>query len=85
LIETARELENGRDLAGKELKGSPHFFIGAVVTPEADVLEPQILKMERKVEAGRNSFRLRQSMMPGSSLTSVGWCGISKCLCWRAS
>ena len=57
LIETARELENGRDLAGKELKGSPHFFIGAVVTPEADVLEPQILKMERKVEAGAQFFQ----------------------------
>jgi 5,10-methylenetetrahydrofolate reductase len=52
LIEAARELEKGRDLAGKELKGSPRFFIGACVTPEADLLEPQIIKMEKKVEAG---------------------------------
>ncbi|MDM7999908.1 MAG: methylenetetrahydrofolate reductase, partial [Dehalococcoidia bacterium] len=29
LIEAARELQRGRDLAGKELKGSPKFFIGA--------------------------------------------------------
>jgi methylenetetrahydrofolate reductase (NADH) len=57
LIEAARELENGRDLAGKELKGSPHFFIGAVVTPEADVLEPQIIKMEKKAEAGAQFFQ----------------------------
>lgn len=57
LIETARELENGRDLAGKELKGSPHFFIGACVSPEADLLEPQIIKMERKVEAGAQFFQ----------------------------
>jgi methylenetetrahydrofolate reductase (NADPH) len=57
LIEAARELENGHDLAGKELKGSPQFFIGACVTPEADVLEPQIIKMERKVEAGAQFFQ----------------------------
>jgi 5,10-methylenetetrahydrofolate reductase len=65
LIETARRLENGHDLAGKELKGSPRFFIGACVTPEAD-LEPQITEDGEGVEAGRNSFRLRRFMMPGS-------------------
>jgi 5,10-methylenetetrahydrofolate reductase len=57
LIETARELENGHDLAGKDLKGSPRFLIGACVTPEADALEPQIIKMERKVEAGAQFFQ----------------------------
>jgi 5,10-methylenetetrahydrofolate reductase len=57
LIEAARELEKGRDLAGKELKGSPRFFIGACVTPEADLLEPQIMKMEKKVEAGAQFFQ----------------------------
>lgn len=57
LIEAARELENGRDLAGKELKGAPRFFIGACVTPEADLLEPQIMKMEKKVEAGAQFFQ----------------------------
>ncbi len=57
LIETARELENGHDLAGKELKGSPRFLIGACVSPEADLLEPQIIKMEKKVEAGAQFFQ----------------------------
>jgi len=57
LIETARELENGHDLAGKELKGSPRFFIGACVTPEADLLEPQIIKTEKKVKAGAQFFQ----------------------------
>lgn len=57
LIEAARELENGRDLAGRELKGAPRFFIGACVTPEADLLEPQIIKMEKKVEAGAQFFQ----------------------------
>lgn len=48
---------DGHDSAGKELKGSPEFFIGASVTPEADLLEPQIIKMERKVKAGAQFFQ----------------------------
>ncbi len=57
LIEAARRLEEGHDLAGKDLKGAPRFFVGACVTPEADFLEPQILKMEKKVEAGARFFQ----------------------------
>jgi methylenetetrahydrofolate reductase (NADPH) len=57
LIESARELEKGRDLAEKKLKGSPTFFIGACVSPEADILEPQVIKMEKKVEAGAQFFQ----------------------------
>ncbi len=57
LIEAARHLEAGHDLAGKELKGAPRFFIGACMTPEADLLEPQILKMEKKVQAGARFFQ----------------------------
>jgi len=40
LLLAARELEQGRDLSGNELKGSPHFCPGAIVTPGADPLEP---------------------------------------------
>src|SRR5512136_1017632 len=57
LLETAVNLEEGRDLAGKKLKGSPTFFLGACVSPEADLLEPQIIKMEKKVEAGAQFFQ----------------------------
>ena len=57
LLETATLLQQGRDLAGKELKGSPVFFLGAVVTPGADPLEPQIIKMEKKVRAGAQFFQ----------------------------
>ena len=46
LLGTAKSLEQGRDLTGNELDGAPEFFVGAVVTPGADPLEPQILKME---------------------------------------
>ena len=52
LLETVRRLENGRDLANEELKGRPSFCVGAVVAPAADPVEPQIIKMEKKVKAG---------------------------------
>jgi methylenetetrahydrofolate reductase (NADPH) len=50
-------LNNGRDMAGNELKGATSFFQGAVVTPEADPLEPQLMKFEKKVRAGAHFFQ----------------------------
>ncbi len=52
LLQAAMLLQNGHDLAGKELSGVPKFFLGAVVTPGAEPLEPQIIKLEKKVKAG---------------------------------
>jgi methylenetetrahydrofolate reductase (NADPH) len=52
LLQAAKTLESGKDLAGKELKGSPKYFLGACVTPGADPLKPQLLKLEKKVKAG---------------------------------
>ena len=57
LLETVRRLENGRDLANEELKGRPSFCVGAVVAPAADPVEPQIIKMEKKVKAGAQFFQ----------------------------
>jgi 5,10-methylenetetrahydrofolate reductase len=57
LIQTVRGLENGKDLGGNELKGNAEFFVGAVVTPEADPIEPQLLKFEKKVKAGADFFQ----------------------------
>jgi 5,10-methylenetetrahydrofolate reductase len=57
LLCAARELMAGRDMAGKELTGAPRFFLGAVVSPAADPVEPQILKMEKKVRAGAEFFQ----------------------------
>ena len=64
LLQAARELEQGRDLAGNELKGSPKFCLGAVVPPGADVLEPQIIKMEKKVKAGAQFFQTQAVYEP---------------------
>jgi methylenetetrahydrofolate reductase (NADPH) len=52
LLQAARSLESGKDLSGKELKGSPKYFLGACVTPGADPIAPQMIKLEKKVKAG---------------------------------
>jgi methylenetetrahydrofolate reductase (NADPH) len=57
LIDTAAALCEGHDLAGKELQGKPDFCIGAVVSPGAVPLEPQIIKMENKIRAGAQFFQ----------------------------
>jgi methylenetetrahydrofolate reductase (NADPH) len=52
LLETIRILESGKDLGGNDLDGTVSFCAGAIVTPEADPLEPQLIKFEKKIEAG---------------------------------
>jgi 5,10-methylenetetrahydrofolate reductase len=52
LLETVRILESGKDLGGNELDGGVSFCAGAIVTPEADPLEPQLIKFEKKIDAG---------------------------------
>jgi len=57
LLEAIRGLQSGKDMAGKELKGTPKFCVGAVVNPGADPIEPEIIKMEKKIEAGAQFFQ----------------------------
>jgi len=57
LLKAVTELNNGRDMAGNELDGSPNFFQGAVVTPEYDPVELQIIKMKKKIDAGAQFFQ----------------------------
>ncbi len=52
LLKTIRTLEKGKDLGGNELDGGVSFCAGAIVTPEADPVEPQMIKFEKKIEAG---------------------------------
>jgi 5,10-methylenetetrahydrofolate reductase len=52
LLQTVRTLERGKDLGGNELDGAVSFCAGAIVTPEADPIEPQLIKFEKKIEAG---------------------------------
>jgi 5,10-methylenetetrahydrofolate reductase len=58
LLSTARGLMNGKDMAGNDLEGQPpQFALGATVNPGADPLRPQIIKMEKKIEAGAQFFQ----------------------------
>ncbi len=57
LLRAAKTLGEGQDLAGQPLKGSPKFLLGAVVNPGAEPLEPQIIKMEKKVKVGARFFQ----------------------------
>lgn len=52
LVAAIRTLEKGRDLGGNDLEGYVQYCVGAIVTPEADPLPPQLLKFEKKIEAG---------------------------------
>ena len=44
-------------MKGNLLKGAPKFCAGAVVNPGADPLEPEIIKMEKKIDAGALFFQ----------------------------
>ncbi|MFH1421873.1 MAG: methylenetetrahydrofolate reductase [Planctomycetota bacterium] len=57
LLRTVGLLESGKDLAGQELQGAPKFFRGAVVSPCAEDIGPQLAKMERKLKAGAQFFQ----------------------------
>jgi len=64
LIATIRGLNEGRDLAGKELKGATDFLIGAAVSPVAEPVEPELLKFEKKVTAGAVFFQTQAVFEP---------------------
>ena len=57
LLQTVGMLNQGKDLSGNDLRGATDFFAGGVVTPEADPIEPQMLKFEKKVSAGSKFFQ----------------------------
>ena len=57
LLRTIRQMELGKDLGGNDLDGTVEFCIGAIVTPEARPIEPQLIKFENKVEAGAIFFQ----------------------------
>lgn len=60
LLEVIGKLNGGADMVGNELKGATDFLPGAVVNPGADTeaaLDLQIIKMEKKMEAGARFFQ----------------------------
>jgi 5,10-methylenetetrahydrofolate reductase len=57
LLEVIESLNAGTDAEGNELDGVPEFTVGAVVTPGAKPLRPQLAKFEKKVRAGATYFQ----------------------------
>jgi methylenetetrahydrofolate reductase (NADPH) len=60
LLQVIGTLNSGTDMSGNELHGKPDFLSGAVVNPGADneaAMELQIMKMEKKIEAGARFFQ----------------------------
>jgi 5,10-methylenetetrahydrofolate reductase len=52
LLQAVGLLNQATDLAGNEMQGGTDFYAGAVVTPEADPIEPQLIKFQKKIAAG---------------------------------
>ncbi len=57
LLKVASGLMEGKDMVGNELDGKPEFFLGAVVSPGYEPQELQLIKMEKKIEAGAKFFQ----------------------------
>jgi len=57
LLRAIKTMESGKDLGGNDLDGTVEFCAGAIVTPEANPIEPQMIKFEKKVEAGAEFFQ----------------------------
>ena len=52
LIHLVHTLNSGKDMAGNELDGGVDFCVGASATPSADPIEPQLVKFQKKLDAG---------------------------------
>ncbi len=57
LLEIIKSLQQGKDASGNALNSRPKFCAGAVVNPCADPLEPELIKMEKKIKAGAEFFQ----------------------------
>lgn len=57
LIKVIRELENGINMAGKKLDGSPRFFVGGVMNPFFEPFELELIKLNKKMGAGAEFFQ----------------------------
>lgn len=64
LLKAASTLNNGKDMSGHELESNPGLFLGAVVTPAAEPVEPQIIKMKKKMDAGASFFQTQAIYEP---------------------
>jgi len=64
LLQAAKGLNEGHDLEGHELDGTPGLCLGAVVNPGSDEVETQLIKMKKKIDAGAEFFQTQAVYEP---------------------
>lgn len=57
LIKMAVGLQEGRDITGNSIENPPDMALGAVVNPNFEPLDLQLLKMRKKIDAGAEFFQ----------------------------
>jgi methylenetetrahydrofolate reductase (NADPH) len=57
MLAAARALRGGRDLAGHELHGAPHLFLGSTVNPGTPEIAREAQNAERKIDSGSQFFQ----------------------------
>jgi methylenetetrahydrofolate reductase (NADPH) len=57
LVQAAKTLTQGKDMAGNKLFGVPDFCLGAAVNPCADPIELELIKMKKKIDSGVEFFQ----------------------------
>jgi len=57
LMQVAKGMTQGKDMAGKDLKGAPTFVIGAAADPGAKDLEVEMQKFQAKIDGGADFFQ----------------------------
>jgi len=57
LIEMAQGLKRGYDISGNRIENYIDMSFGAVVNPNSDPLELQLMKMKKKIDAGAQFFQ----------------------------
>ncbi|MEE9542941.1 MAG: methylenetetrahydrofolate reductase [Thermodesulfobacteriota bacterium] len=57
LVGAAALLNSGVNHNEKPLRGGTDFYLGAVVAPEANPMEPEMIKFKKKIKAGASFFQ----------------------------
>ncbi len=66
LLKIAKGLNEGHDMMGNTLTKSTDLALGAVVNPNFEPLDLQLLKMEKKIEAGAQFFQTQAVYDPAA-------------------
>ncbi|MBI4597378.1 MAG: methylenetetrahydrofolate reductase [Candidatus Omnitrophica bacterium] len=64
LMQAAKRLTQGKDMAGKDLAGAPAFCIGAAADPGAKDLEVETQKFQAKIDGGAEFFQTQAVFDP---------------------